>query len=925
MGEKIKKLREQVSLLILEDGLQTREGLKEVIGSFCMAFPQFKGISQEDQDSLAQEIEENIGVTMGLGAIVEDDGEDFKPWLNDAKASIEPYYWDRYKKLLISKNLPRDVVTGTDRITETILSKLGDPKNNSSWDRRGMVVGHVQSGKTANYTGLICKAADAGYRLIVVIAGIHNNLRNQTQSRIDEGFIGRDTGRLATLGTKEKPKKVGVGNYDDRCVPVSLTTTIKDFNKATATSINSSVGVFNVPVVLVIKKNSHTLKNLIEWLREHSTRGESEMADFPMLLIDDEADNASINVKYGKEEVSRINGQIRDLLSVFHRSCYVGYTATPFANIFIDPDQEDELLKEDLFPKNFIIGLDAPKNYFGPTKVFLDGIPEEGEPEFLRYISDNEDVLPIKHKKDDELEVLPESMNRALRAFILARTIRNLRGHSGQHASMLVNASRFTNMQGNIRNRLHEKLERIRDAVGINASLGETGLRDPEIAALKEVWEEEYSVAWPDWTSVQSNLLEALKPAKVVEVNSRTNDLDYDEAGDLGLTVIAVGGFSLSRGLTLEGLTVSYFLRNSQMYDTLMQMGRWFGYRGDYEDLCRIWMPYHAVGWYSHIAEATNELFDELKRMEHTRATPEQFGLAVRSHPSTLLVTARNKIGSGEKHVKVGLSNGFVETTRLTNSDGVLETNRDAARSLLANLETRGFAQIAASRQAGGYLFEDVPLEVIDDFLLRFKNDRGSIRTSTQPIRHYIQDRSVDEMSKWDVFVVSVKERSVERIVETLGWPLGPADRSVGADDLRSGVLAISGSRARVASRGIERVGVRPDIAQTAEKRFLDAEKIVDPKKANFPDRIYRAVRTKPLFILYLLNLRLSDSEAKDMKGKKRQELQEMLPKTPVVAWGVSFPVSSRPDEKVEYVMNTTKLREVFGEDDFDEEMFDDE
>ena len=914
MHDQIETLDNMVSQGLAEDGKRTPEGIRELIITLRDAL--FKSVTDEQAEMLAREIEERIGVSMGLGAIVDD--ADFKPWLNDSKSSITPYFWDRYKKLLVSNKLPPDVITGTDEVTDRILGRLGNPQDPASWDRRGMVVGHVQSGKTANYTGLICKAADAGYRLIVVIAGIHNNLRNQTQARIDEGFIGRDTGRLATVGTRDRPKKIGVGLYDDRKVPVSLTNTIKDFNKATATSNTSQIASYAVPVVLVIKKNTHTLKNLIEWLREHSADGAAEMINQPMLLIDDEADNASINVKYGKDEVSKINSQIRDLLSVFRRSCYVGYTATPFANIFIDPDQDDDLIKEDLFPRNFIIGLDAPKNYFGPTKVFLDGVPEEEDPTFLRYITDNEDVLPIKHRIDQEVNVLPESMVQALRAFIVARTIRNLRGQSHQHASMLVNASRFTGVQGILRNRLHEVLERITNAIRVHGSLGADGLRQQEIQALHEVWEREFAEAWPEWESIQNGLLDTLAAAKVVEVNSRNNGLDYDEAGKRGLTVIVVGGFSLSRGLTLEGLTVSYFLRNSLMYDTLMQMGRWFGYRGGYEDLCRIWMPYQAVGWYSHIAEATNELHHELKRMERAKATPEMFGLAVRGHPSALLVTARNKIGSGEKHIKIGLSNGFVETTKLTNRNAVHDRNRLAAREFLERLDQHGFTQKSAKHEKGGYLLQGVPVGVIDDLLLKFQNDRDSIRTDTRPIRQYIEARADEELSAWDVFVISVKENDPGRLDNSLGWTLGPADRSVGIEELKHDVLAISGSRSRVASRGIEKIGLSMEAARTAEADFLTESNLTPDDKVNFPDRIYRAVRQRPLFILYLLKVRAP-------KGEEDKVESGILPDEPVVAWGISFPRSSRPDEKVEYVMNTTKLREMFGEDDDDEELFDDE
>ena len=303
-----------------QPGPHTAQSIRDIIAQLRV-MPMFVGkVEDEDAEELARLIEEKYGISMGLGAIV---AEDFRPWLHDARINgeIQDFYWSRYRKLLNLKGLPKSVIDATDEVTDRVLDRLGDPRNMSPWSRRGMVVGHVQSGKTANYTGLICKAADAGYRLIVVIAGIHNNLRNQTQARIDEGFIGRDTGRLAHANKAQRQKLIGVGNFDQREFPVSLTNTLRDFNKATATTNTSQISQYNVPVVLVIKKNSSTLKNLLEWLKEHSVHQGTQMVSQPMLLIDDEADNASINTAYARDQVTRINGQIRELLSLFHRGC----------------------------------------------------------------------------------------------------------------------------------------------------------------------------------------------------------------------------------------------------------------------------------------------------------------------------------------------------------------------------------------------------------------------------------------------------------------------------------------------------------------------------------------------------------------------------------------------------------------------------
>ena len=388
-----------------------------------------------------------------------------------------------------------------------------------------MVVGHVQSGKTANYTGLICKAADAGYRLIIVIAGIHNNLRNQTQARIDEGFIGRDTGKSQETKKGGAKHIIGVGHFDPNNTPVSLTNTLRDFNKATASTNTGEIDSYKVPVVLVIKKQSNTLRNLLQWLKDNSARGDREMIDQPMLLIDDEADNASINTKYNKEEVTTTNRLIRELLNTFHRSCSVGYTATPFANIFIDPDQDDEMLAEDLFPKDFIIGLDAPSNYSGGKKVFVEGLPDDEDPTWLRYVEDNEDILPVKHPQDFVMEALPDTLVKAVRAFVLTAAIRSLRNQEHKHCSMLVNASFRNPIQLQLRNRLHEVLQRIQNAVRVNGSTGSKGLADPEIATLKEVWESEFKKAYSSWDEIQVALHEAIAAAQVVLVNYKSTDV----------------------------------------------------------------------------------------------------------------------------------------------------------------------------------------------------------------------------------------------------------------------------------------------------------------------------------------------------------------------------------------------------------------
>ena len=494
---------------VLGTDLPTQEGIRKCIDLLRRSFPR---VTDEEANDLSLWFEEVHGVKMRDGAALQDTG--FEPWLEDARAGLDPYYWDRYRRLLVSKDFSGHVLATLDDVTDRILGFLENPTRPGEWDRRGMVVGHVQSGKTANYTGLVCKAADAGYKVIVIIAGIHNNLRNQTQRRIDEGFVGIDS--TSKLLRKTIPNQIGVGCFDSRRPPATFTTSQRDFNKTIADSVGVPLQSLVRPAVFVIKKNTSTLRNLIEWLTAHNAqRGTSTIRE-PMLLIDDEADNASINIRHRQDEVSRINSQIRQLLQLFDRSCYVGYTATPFANIFIDPDSADEMLGHDLFPRDFIVSLDPPDNYFGATRVFSD----EAE-RIVHHVDDHADVLPLKHPIDHRVTGLPGTLEAAVRVFVVARAIRLARRHVGRHNSMLVNVSRFVAVQSQIRNEIHALVGRIRSSARVNGARPPAqAMADPEIAALHQAFEEHYAnssgVAWAD---VQSLLHESASAVNVVEVN----------------------------------------------------------------------------------------------------------------------------------------------------------------------------------------------------------------------------------------------------------------------------------------------------------------------------------------------------------------------------------------------------------------------
>ena len=894
------KLKMMVGALLGSE-LPTQEKIHEYVSQ---ARPVCPAVTDEEAEDLVRWFETVHGVTMSDGAALQEAG--FEPWLENARSELEPYYWDRYRQLLVSRDFSGQVLATLDSVTDRILGLLENPAKEGEWDRRGMVMGHVQSGKTANYTGLVCKAADAGYRVIIIIAGLHNNLRNQTQRRIDEGLLGFDS--TGTQGGRLLPIQnlLGVGRFDSRRRPNAFTTSQRDFNRTIADSIGIPLQNLSEPAIFVIKKNPNTLRNLIEWLTAHNAQQGTSTVREPMLLIDDEADNASINIRHGQNEVSRINGQIRELLRLFDRSCYVGYTATPFANIFIDPDSEDTMLGDDLFPRDFIVSLDPPDNYFGATKVFI-----ENSEHTVHHVDDNADLLPLKHPIHHHVTGLPETLETAVRVFVVARAIRLARGQVGKHNSMLVNVSRFLAVQRQIRNEIHTLVDRIRRSARVNGAKRPTkALRDPEIAALFQAFENHYAGTCDvSWSDIQTHLHDSASAVKVIEVNSQSSDsLDYVEYEKTGLNVIAVGGFSLSRGLTLEGLVVSYFLRNSMMYDTLLQMGRWFGYRDGYEDLCRVWMPEEAQGWYTHITESIDELREELARMQSVNATPTEFGLRVRSHPDTLIVTARNKMGSGRRiKVLIGLANSFVETAILWHDSSSLEMNRQAAISFAEKLRQHGFAPENGERLNGGRLVRRAPVEAVDAFLMAFRNHEGSVTTQIDPVRRYIRERRTDELVEWDIFFPGItpeRKQSDSLVDSSLGFRLICQRRAAGSRSDNATLMITN--KQRVSSRGIERTGLTSKEIRDAQEQYRQ----LFPGRTNFPDWIYRKVRTRPLLVVHLLAV-----------GKKDEDLSK---EKPVVAWSISFPTTRREEKKVEYVVNTTWYEEHYGDED-DEEAGDDD
>jgi hypothetical protein len=565
-----------VANLLTIDPPPSEADIDDVLGRLTPAFSVADALASEARRLLHA----RFAIRMEMGQTLKSE-EDHEQWLAGRRGVIDPFYWERYRQMLLRGGWSPLVAATLDRSTEELLDLLGDPAKTQPWKRRGLVVGDVQSGKTASYAALICKAADAGYRMVILLTGTLENVRRQTQERLDAAFVKFDSRDFLTTGQIGRKTHIGVGLIDGRRDGIVFTSRDHDFRKVTASALNISLEVVKEPVLVVTKKNKSVLQRLAAWLRARNADREGRI-DVPLLLIDDEADNASINTRQDPGEATAINRAIRDLLGMFRRSSYVGFTATPFANIFIDPASTDDMLGDDLFPRDFIHVLEAPTNYLGMNALFGGADPEASDSSeadltstVVRTIDDKEEWLPATHKKDADFHGLPDTLRHALRCFLLATAVRDLRAAGGVagrgggiHRSMLVNVSRFTDVQNRVAGTLHLELEEIRRAVRLYGALPpqEAAARSPEITGLAEVFGYEFGGSGFAWPTVLSALHQAIAPVAVQPVNQTTGaaSLDYAQVETPpGRRVVAVGGNSLSRGLTLEGLSTSYFLRNA--------------------------------------------------------------------------------------------------------------------------------------------------------------------------------------------------------------------------------------------------------------------------------------------------------------------------------------------------------------------------
>ena len=878
----------------------TDEILDNILQRAVYTFPKM-GFTSEETEAAKRDLTYRRQIFCTPGQSILDD-YDSRKWYTEKKEAgeITEKFWERYKTYLINeKNFPPSVVTtlGKETLERDIMNYLGDPDSTAHFLKRGLVIGDVQSGKTSTYIGLMCKAADAGYKVFILLTGTIESLRRQTQERVEEGFIG-----FNMSAERDDEKRVGVGLDNKPIFAMAMTSRKSDFtgdSNQIAVSLRS-----NDAVVFVIKKNTNVLQKLIEWLRTINADRLTGKIDEPMLLIDDEADNASINTSKSKEDPTRINKLIREMAALFTKSNYVGFTATPYANVFIDPVTTEEMLNHDLFPEDFIYALPTPSDYIGPQQTFdhngkyysqLIPIHDAGNTE--------EDGWPFyfKHKKDWE-DTLPESLTDAIYTFYLANAIRDLRGQQTKHRSMLVNVSRFVRVQYYIKSEIETIHKNAYNAIKFNLDPHNTieSLKDPVLKRIYANWCKQYEDTGIEWEDVAKVLYHAIEEIQIKVVNSTTkkDKLVYEDNNPI--RVIAIGGLALSRGLTLEGLMISYFYRNTATYDVLMQMGRWFGYRRGYDDIFRIWTHPDSARWYAEIAEATEILKNDMRTMHDNEMKPREFGIRVRNDCKELQITAPNKRRNTRDVFEFsGYAGRLCETPYLC-SDAV--SNRENFIRIRSFTEENVDAGKVFEQMRGSglhYVLQDIEKAKIIQLIRQLKFSKYNSNFDKTQILDYLSTEADPYIDLWDVAFLdgSVKTKAKEIVIrERTIYKIDRSNCTVEKDRLRIG------KRGKMGGTGDGKIGIIPfngkavsTIIDEAKEKFKKSYR--SEKGAAFADgREYPADTwfkyikdRKPIVLVYFIDVD-SDNNSEAMRKYKAQMTDADGFEVPSVGLAVGFP-----------------------------------
>lgn len=902
-----------------------------------ISMPSFESSIQKDAaiNEIVNMYETEVGIRIYAPNVLVKDKQT-KYWLYKIKPEIPHSYFSRYKLYLSNDGFSPKAITNIEKSAEEVLAQCANPRNVSGIDKkRGLVMGDVQSGKTANYLGLINMAFDYGYRIVVLLAGSTNSLRLQTQKRTDSGVIGA---KSDTIGNEIEYIGVGFNTKDYYAVP--FTNQANDFAKFIQKNLNVGIGAINKPVVLVVKKVKSILESVGERLQ--SALEDKGLDTKNILIIDDEADYASINTaKPGKDPTS-INKCIRSIFNKFPIATYVGYTATPFANIFINPF-DDNLENLDLFPSDFIVQLNAPSTYFGGRRVFPKN--EKALPRCLRLINeDEENFLPVVHNKYAAYSGLADSLKEAIHAFLINCVIRNLRGQANKHRTLMINITRFNDVQEKIREKVEEYIEHLRNSVEqLRYRDTEDFIMNQRHRAIFDLFASDYYKEIRDgneelgysavsWKQIQEGLYDEIIHCVAVVINSKNGRMDkcdasgkkkrfdYSEYENDGARVIAIGGMVLSRGLTLEGLMTSYYSRNAGTYDTLLQMCRWFGYRPKYEDLCRVYLTQENIDRFDAVLDATEDLREQFKEMERNDKTPRDFGLMIKESPdtleTTLLITARNKM-RGTEILPLHLNYGgvYADTSKLLRSPAENNHNFKAFKEF--------YDHTVFKWENNRYMSQNVSKFLVADLIKSLKIPYVNKKFDTEGLAEYIENS--DQFPYWDVVIaIGAPDDNKEPFMGVDG--LWKVERSFHIKNNTDPYIRIGGTNNRVMEPSLFNAGLwlsKERIQILLDEKNRELQK--DPPYTDFSATDYLKRRQTPILLIYPIDLKTdaSDSEIESLAidvnqkeetrqkiEKQKKEIKEAFNNQPLMAFAFGFP-AKESKVVVNYRLNAVKIQEL--------------
>lgn len=911
----IEFMQKQLGVEVTEDNLPHL--IEKQLGQYHIEY------DEEDVQIIQRGLETRLLIKHTTGISIDNDSET-RDWYTNCETGND-YFWSRYKNYLTHdmKLDPNSISVLENRTLVDLMNYVADPRKDSFEKqlRRGLVIGDVQSGKTSTYTGLICKAADAGYNVVILLTGVTETLRRQTQERIEEGVIGRSV-KIEKIGgkTHRTIRTVGVGRDNEPSKAQSLTSIENDF-KTDKTDIILSLRDMNL-LVLVIKKNVTVLQRVLDWLKGNNLDPVDNKIHCPMLLIDDEADNASINTKKDLYNPTRTNDLIRSLCDIFERTTYVGFTATPFANVFIYPDTEEQMTKADLFPEDFIYVLPTPSTYIGAKDIYgngkysywlnmTDDIVEPSfetlENEFMDGIDKDTRPLYYKHTKTWRGS-LPNSIKDAICTFVLSNAVRIIRNDREQPTTMLINISRFVDVQNYVKEEVEIILQQLKRFIKFDLS---NNIKDNErkkmYQLLKRNWEEQYSFLEYDWCDIckRDLLFKASDKieTRVVNGSKMSQKINYED--NPSTSIIAIGGIALSRGLTLKGLSVSYFYRNTNTFDVLMQMGRWFGYRNNYDDLCKIWTSKETCGFYKEISDSTEELKKDLRIMHRIHKTPREFGIRVRNESRELQITAANKMRHSYDHEEVeNIYGNLFETPYVDANLEHQEDNLSNIRTFINNAKNAGYTfDSNFNKEKGARVIRNIPSKFIANIIAEAQIAPQNKFDKVQMYKHITESFG---NSQWDVLFVNGESAQTITLSNDI-LPLHVVKRDYSLKD--DSILNI-GNRGKLSGTAEgSKVFLKDDNIRNKVRDRFDREHSEEYKSKELPASAWfqylYAEERNPLLSIFIIDLEYKEQSSTNRK-KDEGEYKKTYDHKLVVGYSLGFPNTHDDSERKNkhYTMN---------------------